>query len=217
MYPFTYDYRYVEQHLCELRAQAERERLVRRAYRARPLPQPRHWRRWVSALLITAGEALMGRPVAEAAGPQACVGSPCGCLVTVPVADVDRAKAFYLDRLGFRLDVDHWADEDFRVVQLTPPDSACAITLMRNVEAAGSVHGLRLVVRDIAAARAWLAARGAPVGETFHVAAGEQAPGPDPHRSDDRAFFSLSDPDGNSWLVQEVGGTEAQAEAEVQA
>ena len=85
------------------------------------------------------------------------------------------------------------------------------------MEAAGSVHGLHLVVRDIAAARAWLAARGAPVGETFHVAAGEQAPGPDPHRSDDSSFFSLSDPDGNSWLVQEVGGTEAQAEAEVQA
>jgi catechol 2,3-dioxygenase-like lactoylglutathione lyase family enzyme len=191
MDPFTYDYRYVEQHLCELRAQAERERLVRRAYRARPLPRPRHRRRWVSALLITAGEALIGRPVAEAAGPQACVGSQCGCLVIVPVADVDRATAFYRDRLGFRLDIDHRAGEDVRIVQLTPPG---AITLMRNVEAAGSV-----------------------LGETVPGAAGAQAPGRDPHRSDDSAFCSLSDPDGNSWLVQEVGGTEAQAEAEAQA
>ena len=89
MDPFTYDYRYVEQHLCELRAQAERERLVRRAYRARPLPRPRHWRRWVSALLITAGEALIGRPVAEAAGPQACVGSQCGCLVAEAQAEAE--------------------------------------------------------------------------------------------------------------------------------
>jgi catechol 2,3-dioxygenase-like lactoylglutathione lyase family enzyme len=213
MYPFTYDYRYVEQHLSELRAQAERERLVRGAYRARPRPRPRPWRRWVSALLCTAGQALLGRPVAEAAGPQACVGAPCGFLVIVPVADVDRAKAFYRDRLGFRLDVDHRAGEDFRVVQLTPPGSAGAITLMRNVEAAGSVHGLHLIVRDSAAARAWLAARGAPVGETVPVAAGAQASGPEPHRSDDRAFFSLSDPDGNSWLVQEVGGTEAEVQA----
>src|SRR5690349_6345562 len=112
MYPFTYDNRYVEQHLSELRAQAERDRLVRRAYRARSLPRPHPWRRWVSALLITAGEALLGRPVAEAAGLHAGVGAPCGGLVLVPVADVDRATAFYRDRLGFRLDVDHRADED---------------------------------------------------------------------------------------------------------
>jgi len=135
-------------------------------------------------------------------------------LVIMPVSDVERAKAFYLDRLGYRLDVDHRAGEEFRVVQLTPPGSACSITLMKNVEAAGSVHGLHLVVGDIAAARAWLAACGAPVGEIFHVEAGEQVPGPDPQRSDYSSFFSLSDPDGNSWLVQEVRGREAEAEAQ---
>lgn len=68
-------------------------------------------------------------------------------LVVIPVSDVDRAKAFYVEQVGFRLDVDHRAGEDFRVVQLTPSGSACSVTLMRNVEAAGSVQGLHLVVR----------------------------------------------------------------------
>jgi predicted enzyme related to lactoylglutathione lyase len=76
-------------------------------------------------------------------------------LVVVPVADVDRAKAFYIEQAGFNLDVDHRAG-DFRVVQLTPPGSACSIALMKNSEAAGSVHGLHLVVADIDAARAEL-------------------------------------------------------------
>lgn len=75
-------------------------------------------------------------------------------LVVLPVADVDRAKAFYLDQLDFPLDVDCRAGEDFRVVQLTPPGSACAVTLMKNVEAAGSVGGLHLMVSDAAAAPA---------------------------------------------------------------
>src|SRR5215217_2323502 len=72
--------------------------------------------------------------------------------IVVPVSDVDRAKAFYAEQLGFGVDVDHRAGEDFRVVQLTPPGSACSITLMRN-DAAGSLQGLHLVVRDIEAAR----------------------------------------------------------------
>jgi catechol 2,3-dioxygenase-like lactoylglutathione lyase family enzyme len=135
-------------------------------------------------------------------------------LVIVPVSDVDRAKAFYLDRLGFRLDVDHRAGEEFRVVQLTPLGSACSITLMRNMEAAGSVHGLHLVVSDIEAARAWLVERGAPVSEIFHFEAGQHTPGPDPQRSSYNSFFSVGDPDGNSWLVQEVRRAEAEAEAE---
>jgi catechol 2,3-dioxygenase-like lactoylglutathione lyase family enzyme len=128
-------------------------------------------------------------------------------LAIVPVADVDRAKAFYVDSAGFALDVDHRAGEDFRVVQLTPPGSACSIALMKNVEAAGSVQGLQLIVSDIDAARAELAERGLDAGEPFHFdsATGAQSPGHDPNRSDYNSFLTFSDPDGNRWLVQEVG------------
>jgi catechol 2,3-dioxygenase-like lactoylglutathione lyase family enzyme len=125
-------------------------------------------------------------------------------LVVLPVSDVDRAKAFYLDKAGFGLDVDHSAGEDFRVVQLTPPGSACSVTLMRNEAAAGSVQGLHLVVTDIDAARAELAGRGTEVSEVFHFGAGGQEPGPDPQRASYNSFLSFSDPDGNGWLVQEV-------------
>jgi catechol 2,3-dioxygenase-like lactoylglutathione lyase family enzyme len=132
-------------------------------------------------------------------------------LVIVPVSDVDRAKAFYIDKAGFTLDVDHRAGEDFRVVQLTPPGSACSITLMRNVDAAGSVQGLHLVVSDIEAARALLVARGIDAGEIFHFEAGQQVPGPDPQRASYGSFFSFGDPDGTGWLVQEVRRPEAGA------
>jgi catechol 2,3-dioxygenase-like lactoylglutathione lyase family enzyme len=125
-------------------------------------------------------------------------------LIAVPVSDVDRAKAFYTDQAGFNLDVDHRAGDDFRVVQLTPPGSSCSITIMRNTNAAGSVQGLHLVVSDIDAARGELAGRGTDVGEIFHFESGSQVPGPDPQRSDYGSFFSFGDPDGNSWLVQEV-------------
>jgi len=128
-------------------------------------------------------------------------------LVPVPVSDVDRAKAFYIEQAGFNLLVDHRVGDDFRVVQLTPPGSACAIVLMRNTEAPGSVQGLHLVVADIDAARAELVARGMEVGEIFHFATGGQAPGPDPQRSDYNSFLAFSDPDGNGWLVQEVRRT----------
>jgi catechol 2,3-dioxygenase-like lactoylglutathione lyase family enzyme len=126
-------------------------------------------------------------------------------LVVVPVSDMDRAKAFYLERAGFGLDVDHQAGEDFRVIQLTPPGSACSITLMRNPDAAGSLSGLHLVVSDIEAARAELVERGAGVSEVFHFENGSQTPGPDPGRSDYNSFLTFADPDGNGWLVQEVG------------
>jgi predicted enzyme related to lactoylglutathione lyase len=126
-------------------------------------------------------------------------------LVVVPVSDVDRAKAFYMEAVGFGLDVDHRAGEDFRVVQLTPPGSACSITLMRNPEAAGSLNGLHLVVPDIEAARAELVGRGASVSDVFHFEEGTQAAGPDPARSDYNSFLAFGDPDGNGWLVQEVG------------
>lgn len=124
-------------------------------------------------------------------------------LVVVPVADQDRAKAFYLDQVGFDLHVDHRAG-DFRVVQLTPPGSACSIALMHNPEAAGSAQGLHLVVPDIEAARAALTGRGVAVGDLIHFVEGRETPGPDPERSDYNSFFTFSDPDGTGWLVQEV-------------
>ena len=125
-------------------------------------------------------------------------------LVVVPVSDVDRAKAFYVERAGFNLDVDHRAGADFRIVQLTPPGSACSITLMKNTRAPGSLQGLHVIVSDIERARAELVERGSDVSEVFHFDEGAQAPGPDPERSDYGSFFSFSDPDGNSWMVQEV-------------
>jgi len=126
-------------------------------------------------------------------------------LIVVPVSDVDRAKAFYTEQAGFGLDVDFRAGDDFRVVQLTPPGSACSIALMANAAAAGSLQGLHLVVADIEAARAALAERGAAPNEPYHFAGGEQLDGPHPTREDYGTFLSFADPDGNGWLVQEVG------------
>jgi catechol 2,3-dioxygenase-like lactoylglutathione lyase family enzyme len=130
-------------------------------------------------------------------------------LVIIPVTDVDRAKDFYLERAGFRLDVDHRAGEDFRIVQLTPPGSACSVTLMRNPDAPGSVQGLHLVVTDIDAARAELTGRGLEASDVFHFGAAGQTPGHDPQRASYNSFLSFSDPDGNGWLVQEVKAGEA--------
>jgi catechol 2,3-dioxygenase-like lactoylglutathione lyase family enzyme len=124
-------------------------------------------------------------------------------VVVVPVSDVDRAKAFYVDQVGFVLDVDHRAGEDFRVVQVTPPGSACSVTLMRN-DAAGSLQGLHLVVSDIEVARAELVGRRVEVSEPFHFGETGQTPGLHPDRSDYGTFLSFQDPDGNSWLIQEV-------------
>ena len=125
-------------------------------------------------------------------------------VVILPVADVDRAKVFYQENAGFQLDVDHAAGDDFRIVQFTPPGSACSVTLMRNPEAAGSVQGLHLIVNDLDAARAELASRGVAVSEPFHFDARGQRPGPDPERRDYGSYLSFTDPDGNGWLVQEV-------------
>jgi catechol 2,3-dioxygenase-like lactoylglutathione lyase family enzyme len=130
-------------------------------------------------------------------------------VIVLPVADIDRAMDFYTDKLGFNLDVDHRAGESFRVVQLTPRGSACSISMVAgspspSTSAPGSVQGLHLIVADIEEARAELAGRGAEVSEIFHFAAGGQTPGPDPERNDYGSFFSLNDPDGNGWLVQEV-------------
>jgi catechol 2,3-dioxygenase-like lactoylglutathione lyase family enzyme len=127
-------------------------------------------------------------------------------LIVVPVSDVDRAKAFYVDQAGFDLLVDHSAGDDFRVVQLVPPGSACAIALMKNnVEMApGTLHGLHLCVSDIDAARAQLVERGVDVSELFHFGEGGQQSGPDPERQSYNTFLSFKDPDANTWLVQEV-------------
>jgi predicted enzyme related to lactoylglutathione lyase len=101
-------------------------------------------------------------------------------LVVVPVSDMDRAKAFYSEKAGFGVDVDYSAGNDFRVVQLTPPGSACSITVMRNPERAGSLQGLYLIVSDIDAARAELVGRGMDVSDLFHFEQGGQLPGPHP-------------------------------------
>jgi catechol 2,3-dioxygenase-like lactoylglutathione lyase family enzyme len=127
-------------------------------------------------------------------------------LVVVPVSGVDRAKPFYVEKAGFRLDVDHQAGDAFRVVQLTPPGSACSIAVGTGITEAtpGSTRGLHLVVPDIEAARAELAGRGLEVGEPFHFGPEGKTAGPDPERRDYASFLSFDDPDGNVWLVQEV-------------
>jgi catechol 2,3-dioxygenase-like lactoylglutathione lyase family enzyme len=123
--------------------------------------------------------------------------------IVVPVADVDRAKAFY-EGVGFHVDVDHSAGDEFRVVQLSPPGSACSIALMKNEAAAGSLQGLHLVVRDIDVALSRLREAGVASSGLFHFVEGVQTDGPGPQRTDYETFLSFSDPDGNGWLVQEV-------------
>jgi catechol 2,3-dioxygenase-like lactoylglutathione lyase family enzyme len=132
-------------------------------------------------------------------------------LVLLPVSDVDRAKTFYTDKAGFHLDVDHKAGETFRIVQLTPPGSACSITFGVGITdaASGSVRGLHLVVTDIVAARKELIERGLDVGEVRHLTPEGWVTGPNPQRKDYESFAGFSDPDGNTWVLQErdYGGT----------
>ena len=113
-------------------------------------------------------------------------------LVILPVSDVDRAKTFYAEKLGFNVDVDHRVSDDIRFVQLTPPGSACSIAIGQGVtEAApGSVQGLQLVVADADAARAELLERGVEVGEVQEFPWGR--------------FVFFADPDGNRWSVQQI-------------
>ena len=128
-------------------------------------------------------------------------------LVVLPVSDVDRAKAFYSERAGFAVDVDTSPNENFRIVQLTPPGSACSITIGKGLTDAdpGSYRGLHLVVSDIEAAREELVARGVEISEVRHFdqAAGDWRPGPDPQRADYNSFADFADPDGNTWVLQE--------------
>lgn len=127
-------------------------------------------------------------------------------LVLVPVSDVDRSKAFYTEKAGFNLDVDHRAGDDFRVVQMTPPGSACSISIGKGITKAapGSVEGLHLVVTDIVAARSELVERGVDVGEVRHLESGAWVPGPNPERRDYESFADFRDPDGNTWVLQEA-------------
>jgi catechol 2,3-dioxygenase-like lactoylglutathione lyase family enzyme len=139
-------------------------------------------------------------------------------VVVIPVSDVDRAKEFY-GSLGWRLDADFAAGDDFRVIQFTPPGSACSVIFGKNVTAAapGSAQGLYLIVSDIESARGELLRRGVEIGEVFHdagdVHAGTDEPylfgrrrvnGRDPEQRSYRSFASFNDPDGNGWLFQEI-------------
>jgi catechol 2,3-dioxygenase-like lactoylglutathione lyase family enzyme len=129
-------------------------------------------------------------------------------LILLPVTDVDRSKHFYQENMGFVLDVDHQPNEDFRVVQFTPPGSACSITFGKGIvdTAPGSVRGLHLVVTDIEAARDELIGRGVEVGEIRHMGPKGWEPGRDPNHARYNSFADIADPDGNTWLLQEVPG-----------
>ena len=136
-------------------------------------------------------------------------------VVVIPVSDVDRAKEFY-SGLGWRLDADRAVGESFRIVQLTPPASDCSIQFGTGITPAepGSAQDLYLVVSDIEAARAVLVARGVEASEVFHEGApgarfqhdgpDGRVSGPAPEHASYGSFVSFSDPDGNSWLFQEV-------------
>jgi catechol 2,3-dioxygenase-like lactoylglutathione lyase family enzyme len=134
-------------------------------------------------------------------------------VVVIPVSDVDRAKNFYKG-LGWRLDADFATDEQFRVVQVTPPGSPTSVIFGTHVtdQEPGSAQGLQLVVSDIEAAHAELVQLGAEPSEVFHDAGGvfhhggtdARVPGPDPERRSYGSFLSFEDPDGNGWILQEV-------------
>ena len=133
-------------------------------------------------------------------------------VVIIPVSDVDRAKAFY-GSLGWRLDADFTNGDDWRALQMTPPGSPCSIIFGKGVTTAvpGSVQGTFLVVDDVAKARAALTEQGADVSEVFHFdgtlrvgGTKGRVPGPDPEGHSYRSWASFSDPDGNTWMLQEI-------------
>ena len=134
-------------------------------------------------------------------------------VVVLPVSDVDKAKDFY-QALGWRLDANYVGGPDYRVVQLTPPGSACSVIFGTGVCSAtpGSAQGLHLVTADIDAARADLAARGVEVSDVFHDVTGvfhhagttARVAGPAPGHGSYGSFVSFEDPDGNGWLVQGI-------------
>jgi catechol 2,3-dioxygenase-like lactoylglutathione lyase family enzyme len=125
-------------------------------------------------------------------------------VVTLPVSDVDESKRFY-QSLGWRTDADIAVGDNFRVVQLTPPQSACSISFGKGLttDEPGSIQRLLLAVFDIDTARADLVSRGVGVSEVFHLAGG-RVPGPDPEGRSYQTYAAFSDPDGNGWLLQEI-------------
>ena len=144
-------------------------------------------------------------------------------MIVLPVSDIDRTKAFY-EAVGFRLDVDYTASDDFRVVHFTPPGSECSIIFGEGMTstAPGTIQSLYLIVTDIEEAHAELTRRGIDVSEVFHDAGGllhhghdvgnavhhgtgqERLTGPHPERASYGSYLTFSDPDGNGWVLQEV-------------
>jgi catechol 2,3-dioxygenase-like lactoylglutathione lyase family enzyme len=125
-------------------------------------------------------------------------------VVIVPVSDLDRAKEFYADKLGFNVDHDTRVGDDVRIIQLTPPGSGCSIVLAKgigNTMAPGSLQGLQLVVPDLHKARAQLVERGVHVTEIQVIG---ESPSPTPDPLDNVGFVFLADPDGNGWAVQQI-------------
>jgi catechol 2,3-dioxygenase-like lactoylglutathione lyase family enzyme len=127
-------------------------------------------------------------------------------LVLLPVSDVDRAKAFYTEKLGFHLDVDHQPNEAFRVVQVTPPGSACSVTFGIGITEAqpGTYRGTHLVVEDIEVVRDELVGRGVEVSAVRHMTPEGWEDGVDPNHAKYNSFADFADPDGNTWVLQEV-------------
>jgi catechol 2,3-dioxygenase-like lactoylglutathione lyase family enzyme len=126
-------------------------------------------------------------------------------VLIVPVSDVDRAKEFYGERLGFPVDVDFSPNDDFRVVQVTPPGSACSIVFGKGLpqSAPGSMKGSQFVVADISAAAEQLARAGIETSGIVHFEDGAMQPGLDPQDADFGSFVFFDDPDGNTWSVQQ--------------
>ena len=127
-------------------------------------------------------------------------------VIQVPVSDIDRAKAFY-ESLGWREDADFDISEDLRIVQFTPPGSGASIGFGKGLTTMkpGSVQRLELAVHDVVATREDLIGRGVDVDEIYHSAPGEQpGPGPHPERKSYASYAEFSDPDGNTWLLQEI-------------
>jgi catechol 2,3-dioxygenase-like lactoylglutathione lyase family enzyme len=130
-------------------------------------------------------------------------------VVSLPVTDIDRAVAFYVNQVGFILDVDYHPTIEFRVVQLTPPGSACSVQLV-TANSPSRMHNLYLVTNDLATERAKLIAHGVAVGAVRHkdsveTWAGGWSTGLDPKRRDYASFADFADPDGNTWSLQERG------------
>jgi len=127
-------------------------------------------------------------------------------VVTIPVSDVDRARDFYAEKVGFAVDIDHRISDDLRLVQLTPPGSACSIHLGKGTVdmEPGSIDGVFVVVRDLIAARDYLVERGVEVGELQVFDDGSYRPAREGENLDLVGCVFFSDPDGNRWCVQQI-------------